>query len=273
MSGFDNRTAIFLASACSQTYAHYNDPNEKFVIPATYELVTDFHAKSLTGISEKFGFIIQSNTHAIVAFRGTSSTTDGVSDARASQTRFKCMRNAGQTHRGFSDIYYSARESILDALEKLSTNKAVYITGHSLGGALATLCALDVVNNSAFRPPVVYTFGSPRVGDYQFAKSYESKIDESYRVHNRFDVVTHLPPQTFKLPKDDKTYDYEHVRTSEALAFHNGSILANHAIGSYYSVLAKRDPLFAEELNRGSPGFCPDYARSEGRIITLRSRS
>jgi triacylglycerol lipase len=88
-------------------------------------------------------------------------------------------------------------------------------------------------------------------------------------VHNRFDVVTHLPPQIFKLPKDDKTYDYEHVRKSEALAFHNGSIIGNHAIGSYYSVLAERDPSFAVELNRGSPGFCPVYVRGKGYNLAL----
>lgn len=261
MSGFDNRTAIFLASVCTQTYSHYNDPNGQFVIPETFGLVTDFRAKSFTGIVEKFGFILQSENHIIVAFRGTSSTTDWISDAMASQSKYRCMNNAGQSHRGFSNIYYSARNSILTALADLSADQTLYVAGHSLGGGLAALCALDLAVNSAYRNPIVYTFGSPRVGNLAFSKAYESKVNASFRVHNRFDIVTHLPPENYKLPKREKIYDYEHVGQSEALSFHNGSIPGNHVISSYYADLAKRDPFFAEQLNLKNPGFCPHPSR------------
>lgn len=57
------------------------------------------------------------------------------------------------THRGFTDIYASARDAILSLLGTLSPEKTLYVTGHSLGGALATLCALDVAANSAFTTP------------------------------------------------------------------------------------------------------------------------
>jgi len=261
MSGFHNRTAIFLAAVCSQTYAHFNNPNGKFVIPKSYELVTDIRARSLTGAAEKFGFILQSDSHVIVAFRGTSTTTDWISDAMASQAKFKCVNHSGYSHRGFSKIYYSARETVLSAISGLSADKSLFVTGHSLGGALATLCALDVAANSFYDHPVVYTFASPRVGDPTFAKEYGKRVNDSFRVHNRFDVVTHLPPPSYKPPRREKTFTYEHVSKAETLSFHNGSVPGNHVIGSYYEVLAKRDPRFAAQLGKLNPGFCPEPSR------------
>ncbi|WP_369417948.1 lipase family protein [Cohnella mopanensis] len=261
MSGFDNRTAIFLASVCSQTYEHFNDPNGQFVIPYSYEMVEGIRARSLTGVTEKFGFILQSDSHVIVAFRGTSTTTDWISDAMASQVKFKSVPNTGLTHRGFSNIYYSARESILTVLDGLSADKTLYVTGHSLGGALATLCALDVAVNSPFTFPIVYTFGSPRVGDPKFTNAYGETVDESFRVQNRYDVVTHLPPKTYKPPRREKTFSYKHVSQAEGLVFHNGSVPGNHVISSYYEALARRDPLFAEQLSLMNPGLCPSSSR------------
>jgi triacylglycerol lipase len=260
-SGYDNRMAIFLASVCGQTYAQYSDPDGRFVIPEPYELFTTFRAKSLTGTAEKFGFILESDNRIIVAFRGTSSTTDWISDAIASQSKCKCVKGAGQSHRGISNIYYSARDPILTALGKLSADKTLYLTGHSLGGALATLCGLDAAVNTLFSEPIVYTYGSPRVGDPAFAKAFADQVKQCYRVNNRFDVVTHLPPHVYKLPKRDTTYQYVHVRDSRALSFHNGSLSGNHVISSYFDELAKQDPLYAEQLHIRNPGFCPHDAK------------
>jgi len=257
MDGFDNRTAIFLAAVCSQTYAQYNDPKGEFVVPRPYEPIGEIHARSLTGGSERFGFVLQSETHVIIAFRGTSTTSDWVSDAMASQVNYRWADHAGMSHRGFSNIYRSARDGILGLLKGINTDKAMYVTGHSLGGALATLCGMDMAANTEFRSPAVYSFASPRVGDPDFAGAFQSKVGRSYRVHNRFDVVPLLPPAEFSLPKRNITFHYEHVRNSEQLAFHNDSVPGNHAIGSYYAELAKRDPLFAESLSAANPGFCP----------------
>jgi len=262
MSGYDNRTAIFLAAVCSQTYAQFNDPEGRFVVPESYSAVGEFRARGPAGAPERFGFVLESDAHAIVAYRGTSSTSDWVADAMASQVKFKAVRNGGMTHRGFTSIYQSARDEVFGLLEGVSPDKTLYATGHSLGGALATLCGADVAANTRFRRPIVYTFGSPRVGDPTFARSFAGKTESCYRVNNRFDAVTHLPPTTYKMPKRDKTFYYEHVRKPETLAFHNGSVAGNHVIGSYYAELASRDPYFAEQLAERNPGFCPSLYRA-----------
>jgi triacylglycerol lipase len=254
---FDDRMAIFLAAVCSQTYEQYNDPAGSFVVPQLYEVVSTFHAKSITGQSERFGFIIQSEDRIIIAFRGTSSATDWISDAIARQAKYKCVPDSGLTHVGISAIYYSAREQILNVLDRLSVSKALLITGHSLGGALATLCALDVAVNSKFDHPIIYTYASPRVGDPAFARNFAVRIDQSYRVYNPIDIVPRLPPHIYKLPKSKKTYHYMHIHNPIPLQFHNGSVSANHVISSYFAELAKRNPQFTQVLNQRNPDLCP----------------
>ncbi|MFX4674031.1 hypothetical protein ABTB51_20360, partial [Acinetobacter baumannii] len=76
------------------------------------ETVATFDAESVIGKPEKFGFVLESDRDVIVAFRGTSSTAEWISDAIARQTKFKYVRNSGQTHQGITGIYASARRPV-----------------------------------------------------------------------------------------------------------------------------------------------------------------
>jgi len=69
----------------------------------------------------------------------------------------------------------------------------VAICGHSLGGALAALLALDVGLNTPCRSPGAYTYASPRTGDHIFAGSFNAAILASHRIVNRQDLVPKLP--------------------------------------------------------------------------------
>ncbi|MCC3375470.1 lipase family protein [Cohnella sp. REN36] len=258
--GYDGKKAVFLAAVCGQTYTQYDNPDGTFVLPANYKMVIALKGRSFDGSREWFGFVLESADDAIVAFRGTSSTSDWVSDAMATQARFKCVRDGGLVHFGFNGIYESMRDEVLAAVRKISASKRLYITGHSLGGALATLCALDVSANTRFRAPNVYTFGSPRVGDASFAGSYGARIGAGYRINNPYDAVTHIPPFVFKLPKQQETYYYTHTRRSVSLPFQRGSFSANHILGSYYGELAQREPTYAERMCKANPGLCPGSA-------------
>jgi pimeloyl-ACP methyl ester carboxylesterase len=94
--------------------------------------------------------------------------------------------------------------TVVNALAKLPFPRSVSsvtVCGHSLGGALATLLALDVAANTVYKNPSVYTFGSPRTGDSLFASTYDQVVKNSYRVANRLDIVPTLPPPV----------DYDHV--------------------------------------------------------------
>lgn len=252
------KRAIFMAAVCGQTYDQFTNSDGTFVVPANYTVRDTIEAKSIIHAWERFGFVLESPQEIIIAFRGTISTTNWISDMIASQKNFKYVKDACLTHRGFTDIYSSARSHIISALAKLSANKTLYITGHSLGAALATLCVVDVAANTSFRSPFLFTFGSPRVGDPAFAKAFSKYVRNSYRAANLFDVVTHAPPTVYKLPKREKRYYYSHVPTLSSQYFQNGSFSGNHIISSYFAELAKLHPKFTEQLRSANPGFCPD---------------
>lgn len=91
-------------------------------------------------------------------------------------------QSSTQMHRGFAAAYLSAREQIHNYLRS-HTVASVTATGHSLGGALAILCAVDVQYNFSNKVAAinVYTFGAPRVGNEGFRESFNRRVPDSYR--------------------------------------------------------------------------------------------
>lgn len=257
-NSMDTRTALRLAAMCGQSYTQLAQGTESVILPAAYRIVTPFMANSALGGRELFGFIAESDSQIVIVFRGTSTTSDWISDAIARQTDYPYAKEGGLVHQGFLDIYQSARKQIVTAMSKLSPQKQLYLTGHSLGGSLATLCAADLATNTKFRDPSVYTFGSPRVGNTTFAGQFNRKTGPHYRVYNRNDMVPSLPPLVYKSPRTGDLYHYIHVKKAVELDFPTGSFAGNHAVSSYFTELAKLDPKYAKLLCAKTPGFCPN---------------
>lgn len=73
----------------------------------------------------------------------------------------------------------------------------IYLTGHSLGGALATLAAFDAAATEFASGQVegltLYTYGSPRVGNGAFASSFDAAVPDAWRVTNANDVIARIP--------------------------------------------------------------------------------
>ncbi|ULL16654.1 lipase family protein [Paenibacillus sp. H1-7] len=253
---FDIQTAILLSALCSQSYQQFESADGTFVLPRHYQLVTEFEAASFTGRKEPFGFIAEAADRIVLVFRGTNTKSEWISDAIARQTTFPYVKNSGSVHQGFLGIYESARQPVLSALQSLSRHKPLYITGHSLGGALAHLCAVDTAVNSGFSDPIVYTYASPRVGDPEFSSTFNQLFDR-HRIHNPFDLVPQLPPILYKSPKTGQTYTYLHAKKSRELPFQKGSVAANHNIANYFTELALQDPTYAQLLCTNNPGLCP----------------
>ncbi|NBD23954.1 lipase family protein [Paenibacillus glycinis] len=252
----DLRTAIFLAAVCGQTYVQY-DNDGLFLVPETYRLVGPVGASSYDGKEELFGFVLESDRGVILAFRGTISPTDWITDMIAQQVAFKPIGKGCLAHRGFTDVYMSARDTIFRLLKETPAEKPLFVTGHSLGGALATLASVDIAVNRKTASLITYTYGSPRVGDPGFVRRYNAAVPVSFRVQNEFDVVPHLPPLVYTSPKTDKTYYYLHVKEEVKRSFRNGSVGLNHVIGSYFADLASEAPGFATAVCSAPPGWCP----------------
>jgi triacylglycerol lipase len=257
LDSINYKLALFLLGACHQTYNQYEDAAGRFIVPAGYQYLTTFTAVAYGNSTEIFGFMIESDDNIVIAFRGTTSTADTISDLIARQIPYPWLYNGGQTHRGFTEIYETARMQIINVLTKCNMNKKLIITGHSLGGALATLCALDLACNSKFSSPIVYTYGAPRVGDPTFAAAYNQKIALSHRIVIESDLITLIPPPLFKPHGHPKIYHYLHVKGGFMLHFLTDSFSKNHALINYFTELAKYDTEYAIKLCSQIPIFCP----------------
>jgi hypothetical protein len=123
------------------------------------------------------------NKLAVVSFRGTDKDDprDVVDDLEA---ELVAWRGPGKVSAGFKNALEEIAESLLPMIQAIDY-KMVF-TGHSLGAALATLLA--AVKN----PSALYTIGSPRVGDVEFAGSLSAV--KNLRYVDCCDIVTTLPP-------------------------------------------------------------------------------
>jgi triacylglycerol lipase len=130
----------------------------------------------------------------IYAFRGTEPTE--LADIEA-DLKFRKVESdvSGHIHRGFKQALDVVWDDIVDHCNshvlithalKRNTERRLFLTGHSLGAALATIAATRLGNSETQG----YTFGSPRVGDKEFADNF---CPEFYRFRNNNDIVTRHP--------------------------------------------------------------------------------
>ena len=131
----------------------------------------------------------------VIAFRGTSSLRDWITDA---EFPLRPMTGSnGRVHEGFLRAWDNIQTLLLARVFPAGTDKAtlkpMVITGHSLGGALAALCAY-CLNDLGLPIHSVYTFGQPRTGDAKFATAYSAELgDRTFRVVNENDIVPRTP--------------------------------------------------------------------------------
>ena len=147
------------------------------------EIVETFDGNGTQAVLVSYG------NNIVLAFRGTEG--DSIKDIKA-DAKAKTMQceTGGKIHTGFKEAF---DEVIYDIGEKLKTDelkeKPLFVTGHSLGGALATVAAKKLSHAGGIA--ACYTFGSPRVGNDEWIEDIKTPI---YRVVNAADCVPMLPP-------------------------------------------------------------------------------
>jgi pimeloyl-ACP methyl ester carboxylesterase len=114
-------------------------------------------------------------------------------------TNFTFVPDQDGIHRGFGSALAAAWQEIAGALSQAGPKPQLYVTGHSLGGALAVLCALRAARELAAAAQAVYTFGMPRVGNRAFAAAYDQVLGENtYRLVHGEDIVPTVPPSELR---------------------------------------------------------------------------
>ena len=132
-----------------------------------------------------------------VVFRGTQTAADWIENARLLAAPFKEVAGAPAVHVGFHRVYQLVRKSLTSQLASLNFAAGlnrVIVTGHSLGGAVASLCALDLASHGVLPNLECCTFASPRTF-YFTASSFVTAVPKSLRVANSLDIVTRVPPR------------------------------------------------------------------------------
>jgi len=139
-----------------------------------------------------FGYLARGNDDRVLAFRGTASpleTWETAIKQWITNIDFdQIAGHDGKVHRGFSTALEPAWQTIRQLVG--SESARLWVTGHSLGGALAILAGARLFHEGC-PPKGVYTFGAPCVGDDAFSRAYQVLL---HRVEHANDIVCHLPP-------------------------------------------------------------------------------
>jgi len=140
------------------------------------------------------------DSSVFVSFRGTSNVRNWIENAKLVKTSPYDDYPRASVERGFYLWYEDLNASgVYDAVletAKREKTKKLKVTGHSAGGACATLFAFDwargIYPNLALEQHI--TFGSPRVGNEAFRELFTSfHLRKSFRVTHYHDVVPHMP--------------------------------------------------------------------------------
>ncbi|MCL6435601.1 MAG: lipase family protein [Leptolyngbyaceae cyanobacterium HOT.MB2.61] len=160
--------------------------------------------------------ILPDGSGITIVFRGSTSSSDWENNLDTQQARAEFDQQVIQgeiaanremvypysgksssgamMHQGFINAYFSVRDRIHDYVKNHEVS-GVVATGHSLGGALATLCAVDIQYNFSNKVQKLeaFTYGSPKVGNEGFRDSFNQRVPHSYRFVHGMDMVAELP--------------------------------------------------------------------------------
>jgi triacylglycerol lipase len=134
------------------------------------------------------GFVACSDTLCLLAFRGTTSVNDWLFNIH--------VRLDGNLHSGFHAAYNAVRMDLHNHLNAHVAPKGIplWITGHSLGGALARIAAMNLLDSGIATPRGVYTFGQPRTGNAAFIRECAAKLNGlTFRYVHAEDIVPRVP--------------------------------------------------------------------------------
>lgn len=160
-------------------------------------------------------FVAGKDEHLVVCFRGTSSGKDALVDLNFFKT--EAYGGRGKVHRGFNRALDSVWPQVQAAVDELGGKKKLFITGHSLGAALAQLAAHRFALNG-YNVAHVYVYGSPRSANKELKAAYNELLEDKTFLHiNHKDIVTTVPLELLgfhHLGTPPRSFDTGHIISS-----------------------------------------------------------
>jgi hypothetical protein len=221
--GANLANAHYLATASE--FAYYGEPEG----PEKFKSRLGLDAK-LYSVGNTQAYVATDANNIVVAFRGTEAPTsiEGLKDWLLTDannylilpegdigTDFAAAGVGARFHRGFmtalADIWAPVSTAV--AAELKAKERPLWVTGHSLGGALALLAAWRFLRKSTdvYR---VYTFGGPMVGNAAAIKAFDRELEgKVYRFVHGPDIVPKLP--TISLVDNAYGHCVQEIRVGE----------------------------------------------------------
>lgn len=192
----DPKLALVCARLCRDIYRDFL-PDLRF--PDLPDLVPKFvESEDGSFTDTQVGILHQPETNRLyVVFRGTDQPIDWINNVQFRQQIYPYGDGNSDVrfHQGFMTAYFAIRKTLLQVVDEFN-GQHIIVTGHSLGGALATIGALDLQYNLGTKDNFtfsVYTYGAPRVGNQALVDSFNRRIPDSHRFIYGWDVVTRVP--------------------------------------------------------------------------------
>lgn len=272
-TAFDLSLSVELMQLCLESYQMLSDfdAGRTFTLPAPYTLrqqyLTPERFAGEDGDGEvPIAFVATAGPAVYVVFRGTKTISEWIADATLTQESYGYVSDGGKTETGFTRVYDTVHDGIVETVNTLAAGgeyDTVYVTGHSLGAALAILAVPEIAARTPFTRPILYNFAGPRAGDPTFAARYGGLVGASWRVVNTNDEVPMLPkaitvvagpPPEFK----PEFLFYEHVDDEYEITFgvpiHSiADLEEDHSSCNYYATLCDQteDPASCKAKGNG----------------------
>jgi hypothetical protein len=174
-------------------------PDDYAILSGLKLLDSDFKSVSGTSKNSAQAILVEHERFLCMAFRGTDEWEDWLDNIDGRQSNSE-QAMFGDFHRGFhrscNDVWEfldNGYKALRDKDREEGTHRPLFLTGHSLGGAMATVAAAKLVlEDRAFSS--VYTYGQPRVVKRETAQFMSNECGAKYfRFQNNEDLVTRVP--------------------------------------------------------------------------------
>jgi triacylglycerol lipase len=190
-------------------------------------------------------YLFETETDLILSFRGSDNAQNRKTNFDLDLVKDGAL--AGKVHHGFLKLADKMINSFVTLLDANNCEKKVWVTGHSLGGAIAAIMAVKAERRVGPNVDGIVTFGQPKIGNHAYIKGITTPY---YRWVNHEDIVSKLPmwlPHFGSLKYLNNKGDLS-IQTfiSTLFIFPSTQSIEDHDIVKYRAVLEKQK---GKELN------------------------